>query len=148
MNLDTLYEIRKENLNLLINNKYDGTAAKFAKAMGMNPQTITHLKRGSQKASEDLFRDIEAKAELPFGLMDCPNMINTDSYSLCKHLSKMAFIITLEYIIENQKLQITRDYKIGIFSQVLEILEKIEKEKRGITTEIIEKSKKDIYPKL
>lgn len=67
------HEVRRKNLKLLIDQKYEGVVARFADAMGKKRPTIYRLfsdAESSRDIGEDLAREIERVHRLPMHWLD------------------------------------------------------------------------------
>lgn len=76
------HEIRRTNLQALIDTRFAGKAGRLADAIGRKRPQIYRLfsdAENSRDIGEELARDIEKKLGIPLGQLDLENMTNDDT---------------------------------------------------------------------
>ena len=68
--MDGIKQKRQEKLIQLIEQKFEGNQAAFARAIGKAATVVWQLKNGHRGIGEDLARSIEASLSLPYGWLD------------------------------------------------------------------------------
>jgi SOS-response transcriptional repressor LexA len=79
--MDISFEVRRQNLALLIKDFYEGNRAAFCRATGKNPNLINLVLSSNpeyqRNIGEKLARDIEQRARIASGWLDTPHGIGT-----------------------------------------------------------------------
>ncbi len=85
----TIDEIRRANLEMVIEREYGGVSLRLAEAMGIPQTQITRCTSNAasrRNVGDKLARDIERAAGLPVGWMDCVHDEMDDVYDILNGL--------------------------------------------------------------
>lgn len=72
----TIYEVRLENLGIVLAKVYGGVQSRLAEALGCSPAQIIRLQSDTvtrRNIGDKMARDIERAAGMPHGWMDAPH---------------------------------------------------------------------------